>query len=113
MLDYVWGRPAADIMAGVARGRHDMAQPLTWIQIGSMAGASADIPSAALRSMPLQIVGSGIGSVPAADIVAELPELAQLISTGTVRTHTRAVPLADVEQVWPQPENGQRVVFTP
>jgi hypothetical protein len=100
-------------MAGFARGRHDSAQPLAWVQIGSMAGAEAAIPSAALRSMPLKIVGSGIGSVPVADILAELPELAAQIANGTLRTQARAVPLNEVEQVWPQPENGQRVVFTP
>lgn len=113
VIDYIWGAPAAELMAGVARGRHDSAQPLAWIQIGSMAGADAAIPSAALRSMPLQIVGSGIGSVPVTDILAELPQLAVAISNGTLRTQARAVPLAEVEQVWPQPENGQRVVFTP
>ena len=112
VIDYIWGAPAAELMAGFARARHDCAQPLTWIQIGSMAGAEADIPSAALRSMPLQIVGSGIGSVPVADILAELPELAVAISNGTLRTQAQAVPLADVEQAWQQPENGQRVVFT-
>ncbi|BBY66606.1 quinone oxidoreductase family protein [Mycolicibacterium helvum] len=113
VIDYLWGAPAAELMAGFARGRHDSAQPLAWVQIGSMAGAQADIPSAALRSMPLQIVGSGIGSVPVADILAELPQLAVAISNGTLRTQARAVPLSDVEQVWQQPENGQRVVFTP
>ncbi|WP_237159468.1 quinone oxidoreductase family protein [Mycolicibacterium rhodesiae] len=112
VLDYIWGPPAAELMAGFARSRHDTAQPLTWVQIGSMAGAGADIQSAALRSMPLQIVGSGIGSVPVADIISELPQLAELICTGTLRTQARAVPLAEVEQVWPQPENGQRLVFT-
>ncbi|OYN80884.1 quinone oxidoreductase family protein [Mycolicibacterium sphagni] len=113
VIDYIWGPPAAELMAGFARGRHDSAQPLSWVQIGSMAGANADIPSAALRSMPLQIVGSGIGSVPVTDIVAELPQLATEISKGTLRTQARGVPLAEVEQMWPQPENGQRVVFTP
>jgi len=113
VIDYIWGPPAAELMAGFARGRHDSAQPLTWIQIGSMAGASADIPAAALRSMPLQIVGSGIGSVAVADIVAELPELAAEISKGTLRTQARAIPLKGVEQAWQEPENGQRVVFTP
>jgi NADPH:quinone reductase-like Zn-dependent oxidoreductase len=112
VIDYLWGAPAVELMAGLARGRHDAAQPLSWIQIGSMAGAEAAIPSAALRSMPLQIVGSGIGSVSVADIVAELPQLAVAISDGTLRTQARAVALADVEQVWPEPENGQRVVFT-
>ena len=113
VIDYIWGAPAAELMAGLARARHDSWQPLTWIQIGSMAGAEAATSSAALRSMPLQIVGSGIGSVPVAELLAELPELADAISNGTLRTQARAVPLAEVEQVWQEPENGQRVVFTP
>lgn len=113
VLDYIWGQPAAELIAGIAAGRHDAAQSLTWVQIGSMAGATADIPAAALRAMPLQIVGSGIGSVPAADMLAELPELAVQLSRGTLHTQTRAVPLTEVEQAWLQPENGQRVVFTP
>lgn len=113
VVDYIWGQPAADLMAGFARERHGSAQQLTWIQIGSMAGANADIPSAALRSMPLQVVGSGIGSVPVSDFLAELSPLADEISTGTLRTQARAVPLAEVETVWEQPEDGQRVVFTP
>ncbi|AQT80438.1 quinone oxidoreductase [Mycolicibacterium litorale] len=113
VLDYIWGPPAADLIAGIAAGRHDSSQPLTWIQIGSMAGATADIPAAALRAMPLQIVGSGIGSVPVTDLLAELPELAVQISRGTLRTPTRTVPLAEVEQAWQQPEDGRRMVFTP
>lgn len=113
VLDYLWGQPAADLIGGIAAGRHDSTQPLTWIQIGSMAGATADIPAAALRATPLQLIGSGIGSVPAIDLFAELPELAAQISRGAWHTPTRAVPLAEVEQVWQQPENGQRVVLTP
>ncbi len=113
VIDYVWGRPAADLIAGIAARRHDSAQPLTWIQIGAMAGAGADIPAAALRSMPLQIVGSGLGSVATADMLAEFPELADEITRGTLRTPARAVPLRDVEQVWQEPEDGRRVVLTP
>jgi NADPH:quinone reductase-like Zn-dependent oxidoreductase len=113
VIDYLWGRPAAELMTGFARGRHDSAQPLAWVQIGSMAGAEADIPSAALRSMPLQIVGSGIGSVSVADMLAEFPELVGEIARGSLRTQARAARLGDVERVWQEPENGQRVVLTP
>ncbi|BBZ75713.1 hypothetical protein MANY_10500 [Mycolicibacterium anyangense] len=78
-----------------------------------MAGVTAQITAAALRSMPLQILGSGIGSVPTADVLGELPALTRAIADGALRTRPQAVPLSEVEQVWPQPENGQRIVFTP
>ena len=65
--------------------RTDRGQPLTWIEVGSVAGPTAAVPSAALRAVRLQIVGSGQGSVPTRDIVAELPELAAEITNGTFR----------------------------
>jgi hypothetical protein len=32
---------------------------------------------------------------------------------GTFQVNARAVPLADVEQAWGQPSNGERIVITP
>ena len=64
MIDYLWGQPTA-AMAAVVTDRADRGKPLTWIEIGSVAGTIALIPSAALRAARLQIVGSGQGSVSA------------------------------------------------
>ena len=112
VVDYLWGQPTADAMAAVVVNRTDRGQPLTWIEIGSVAGPTAAVPSAALRAVPLQIVGSGQGSVPARDILAELPELATEITSGTFQTAARPVPLADVETAWKDTES-QRIVITP
>ena len=100
VIDYLWGQPAADAMAAVVTNRTDRGQPLTWIEIGSVAGPTAAIPSAALRAARLQIVGSGQGSVPTRDILAELPALAAEITGGTFQVDARTVPLADVEAAW-------------
>ena len=113
VIDYVWGRPASEAMVAVVANRTDRSAPLTWIQIGSTAGPTADIPSAALRAARLQIVGSGQGSVPTRDIVAELPELAAAIGTGSFAVDARAVPLADVEAAWADTDSGRRIVITP
>jgi hypothetical protein len=43
--------------------RADSTAALTWIQIGSMAGELAAVPSVALRAARLQIIGSGIDSI--------------------------------------------------
>jgi NADPH:quinone reductase-like Zn-dependent oxidoreductase len=113
VIDYLWGEPAAAVMAAVVTGRADRARPLTWIQIGSVAGPTAAIPSAALRAARLQIVGSGQGSVPARDILAELPGLAARITSGSLRVDARPVSLADVETAWKDTGSDQRIVITP
>ncbi len=114
VIDYLWGQPAAAAMAAVVTDRADRGKPLTWIQIGSVAGATAPIPSAALRAARLQIVGSGQGSVSSREILAELPALAREITAGTFHVDARPPPLADVEQVWADAaRTAQRIVLTP
>ncbi len=113
VIDYLWGPITADVMAGIASSRSDPAKPLTWIEIGSVAGATAEIPSAALRAVRLQIAGSGQGSVPTRDILAELPTLATEISSGAFQIDARAVPLAEVEAAWRDTATDQRIVITP
>jgi NADPH:quinone reductase-like Zn-dependent oxidoreductase len=112
VIDYLWGEPGAAAMIAVVTARTDESKPLTWIEIGSVAGPVAPIPSAALRSTRLQIVGSGQGSVSPREIRAELPELASEITKGTFAIDANAVPLADVERVWAD-TTRRRVVFAP
>jgi hypothetical protein len=91
--------------------RTDRARPLTWIEIGSVAGPTAAIPSAALRAARLQIVGSGQGSVSTREILAELPALAEQITNGAFAIDAHPVPLADVEQAWAA--TARRIVVIP
>jgi len=100
VVDYVWGEPTARAIVDLLTARADRGAPLTWIQIGSVAGPEAPIPSAALRSARLQIVGSGIGSVPGRDFIEELPELASAVAEGAFEISARAVPLSAVETTW-------------
>src|SRR5580698_8830851 len=113
VIDYLWGEPTAAAMTAVVTDRADRGRPLTWLEIGSIAGPVAAIPSAALRAARLQIVGSGQGSVPTRDILAELPGLAAEITGGSFRIDARPVPLADVEAAWKDTGSDQRIVITP
>jgi NADPH:quinone reductase-like Zn-dependent oxidoreductase len=113
VIDYLWGPVTVDAMTAIATNRIDDSRPLTWIEIGSVAGPTAPIPSAALRALPLQIVGSGQGSVSTAGILAELPALVAEIASGALRIDVRAVPLADVTSAWQDTEISQRIVLTP
>jgi NADPH:quinone reductase-like Zn-dependent oxidoreductase len=114
VLDYVWGEPTAKAMADLLTARRDRSRPLTWIEIGSVAGPRAPIPSAALRSARLQIIGSGIGSVPGRDFVKEVPKLAEAVAEGTFDVRARAMPLSEVEQAWTAAaETSDRIVLVP
>jgi len=114
VLDYVWGQPAARAMADMLTARGDRSRPLTWIQIGSVAGPDSPIPSAALRSARLRIVGSGIGSVPGRDWIKEIPKLAAAVTKGSFDVRARTVPLADVEHAWTDAAHTtDRIVLVP
>lgn len=114
VIDYLWGQPTHDAMYAIVPRRSDDSQALTWIQVGSVAGLESPIPSAALRATRLQLVGSGQGSVAPRDIVAELAELAAAVNSHAFAIAARAVPLAAVEQAWPDAAiSTDRIVITP
>ncbi len=114
VLDYLWGAPAAHAMVALLTARRDRSKGLDWIQIGSVAGATLELPSAALRSTNLRVLGSGQGSVPTRAIVAELPRLADEILAGRIPVAALRVPLAQVEAAWNAPvPAGKRVVLVP
>jgi NADPH:quinone reductase-like Zn-dependent oxidoreductase len=113
VIDYLWGPATTEAMIAIATHRSDDRRPLAWIEIGAIAGPTAEIPSAALRALPLQIVGSGQGSVPTRDILAELPAIAEAITGGALRVDARAVPLTDVASAWQDGDGAERIVFTP
>jgi len=112
VLDYLWGEPAAAGMVAILTARTDRRAPLTWVQIGSIAGATAPVRSVALRSAKLQVVGSGIGSLGPDEILPELPALAAAVRDGAVTLPFREVPLADVATAWVQ-DSAERVVLVP
>jgi NADPH:quinone reductase-like Zn-dependent oxidoreductase len=114
VIDYLWGPATEQAIPAVVQARAERSRPLSWIQIGSMAGLTITLPSAALRAANLQLLGSGQGSVTPAGIVAELPELAAQITAGTFRVDAVSRPLSDVETVWSAPTpQGKRVVLAP
>jgi NADPH:quinone reductase-like Zn-dependent oxidoreductase len=114
VIDYLWGQPTTAAMVAVVTDRADHGKPLTWIEVGSVAGPTASIPSAALRAARLQIVGSGQGSVSTREILAELPALAQEITKGTFSIDARPTPLTEVGQAWADAAHmPQRIVLIP
>ncbi len=113
VIDYLWGSVSEQAIPALVEHRTERSKPLWWIEIGSMAGTTITLPSAALRAANLQLLGSGQGSLTTAAIVAELPELADQITSGTFLVDPLPTPLSDVESAWhAATAPGQRIVFT-
>jgi NADPH:quinone reductase-like Zn-dependent oxidoreductase len=113
VLDFLWGDPARNALYAIIPHRARDEQTLTWIQIGAVAGAESAIPSAALRAVDLQIIGSGQGSVAPADYREEVAALAGEVLEGSFGMAVRQVPLSEVEAVWADSGRPERIVFTP
>jgi NADPH:quinone reductase-like Zn-dependent oxidoreductase len=114
VVDYLWGPAAQAVLPAVLTARSDPSQPLTWVHIGAMSGPEASIPSVALRSHNLRIIGSGQGSLSMADYAAELPGLIGEIATGNLSIDALAMPLSEVESAWDSPVGRvRRIVFEP
>lgn len=110
VLDYLWGDAARRTMLALLPARKGH-QPLTWIEIGSMAGAELSLPAAALRAVDFTLIGSGQGSIAPQTYLRELPELARLISQGQFNTASTTLPLAQVTANWTNADD-KRLVFT-
>jgi len=63
VIDYLWGRSAERLLIAAAKAGKDSA-PIRFVQVGSASGSDISLPSAALRSSAIELMGSGIGSVP-------------------------------------------------
>ncbi len=114
VLDYLWGEPAARAIVAMLTVRSDRSRSVDWIQIGSVAGPTIELPSVALRSANLRVQGVGQGSVSGPAYLAELPSLVDEICSGALRLDTRTESLAEVESVWTSPEcPGVRTVLLP
>ncbi|GIJ43662.1 zinc-binding dehydrogenase [Virgisporangium aliadipatigenens] len=98
VLDFVWGAPAERVLRAATEGRGSRTgEPrLRYVQLGNDAGAEIPLRADTLRGSGLELLGSGVGSVAVADLVAGA---AELLAAGFDAPYT-AVPLRDAERVW-------------
>jgi NADPH:quinone reductase-like Zn-dependent oxidoreductase len=110
VIDYLWGKNAERLLiAGAKAGPSGV--PIRFVQIGSISGPNITLPSAVLRSSPVELMGSGLGSVPPDRFIAAVSGLLQAAVPGGFKIAAEPVPLAQVEQAWAR-DGGQRIVFT-
>jgi NADPH:quinone reductase-like Zn-dependent oxidoreductase len=110
VLDYLWGQSAERVIFAAAKAGKD-AVPIRFVHIGSVSAPNITLPSAALRSSAITLMGSGIGSIPVDGLVKSIGELMQATVPGGFEILTKILPLSEVEHVWTAANSMPRVVF--
>jgi NADPH:quinone reductase-like Zn-dependent oxidoreductase len=114
VLDYVWGAPAGATFDALLAARNQLVgRRVRYCNIGEMAGPQVTMGAHALRSMNLEIVGSGIGSVQPQEIRPELPQILELAAHGKLTMELELVPLAKIGEAWARGDQGKRIVIVP
>jgi NADPH:quinone reductase-like Zn-dependent oxidoreductase len=110
VLDYLWGQSAETLIVAAAKAGKD-GVPIRFVQIGAVSGGNIVLPSAALRSSALTLMGSGIGSIPRKSLIGAIRGVLQAAVPGKLKIETKVVPLSDVENTWNKDTGNSRVVF--
>ncbi len=110
VIDYLWGHPARMILTAFQFMPY---HPVKVVSVGEMAGADLKLPSAFLRSSPIELLGSGMGSFSRDQLTDYmkniLPEMFKLAANGQLTMDVETVPLKDVENSW-EKQSGKALV---
>jgi len=117
IIDYLWGHTAEMILA-ILKGKGSFTHKTRFVSIGAMTGDLIQLSAVNLRSVDLQLTGSGLGSWSKEQVrklfTEILPEMFQLAADGKLKVETIKVNLKDIETLWNiNLEDGKRIVVIP
>ena len=111
VIDYLWGESARTVIVAIAKGVEN-AKPVRFVHVG---GASREekieLPGAALRSSAIQLMGSGVKSVPFPKLLDAIRNVFDIAERANLQIATKSVPLSEIQEAWDSP-GKPRVVFT-
>ena len=99
VIDYLWGESAEMLLVAGAKGGEE-AKPIRFVQVGSMSGVDITLPSAVLRSSAIELMGSGIGSIPLESLLKAVEGVLHAAAMGALSIEAEVVSLSEVERVW-------------
>lgn len=99
VVDPVWGEPAVAALRAAAPGAR-------LVQIGTMAGETAQLPAAILRANNVDVLGHAVFHAPLEVRRRAYRELTEHAVNGDVVVSHEAVPLADVAIAWERQRAG-------
>jgi NADPH:quinone reductase-like Zn-dependent oxidoreductase len=110
VIDYLWGPSAKTVIVAVAKAVED-AHPVRFVHTG---GASREenieLPGAALRSSAIQLMGTGVKSVPFPKLLDCIRSALAAVAPARLQIATRIVPLSAIAETWHSP-GKPRLVF--
>jgi len=110
VIDYLWGKSAERLLIAATKAGAE-AMPIRFVQIGSVSGSNITLPSAVLRSSAIELMGSGINSIPRQRLVEAIDGVLQAATPGGFQIATKVAALSDVERVWSTDDGTRRTVF--
>lgn len=111
VLDYLSGPPTETVLAAIARN-YKAGTPLRYVIAGTAAGAVTTVPTSVLASIPLTLMGSGIGAVRVSDILQAAKDALQIAGTMQLHIDINELPLSKIAETWATNHDRRRVVFT-
>ena len=113
VVDYLWGQSARTIVVAIAKSVED-ARPVRFVHVGAASGEqNLEIPSAALRSSAIQLMGSGAKSVPFPRLLDAIGKVFAVTASANLQIATKTMPLAAIEEAWDAPGKPRVVVTIP
>lgn len=114
VLDYLWGH-SAELIFSVLKGNGNFTPKTRYVSVGSMSGDTIQLSAQILRSVDLQLSGSGLGSWTKDEVkllFSEiLPEMFLLASQNKLKVNIEKVNLVDIEKMWnADVSDGKRLV---
>lgn len=114
ILDYLWGH-SAELILTALKGNGSFTNKVRFVSIGSMSGENIQLSSGILRSVDLQLSGSGLGSWKKEEVqllFSEiLPEMFLLAAQNKLTVNIEEVSLFDIEKMWDKEvSDGKRLV---
>jgi NADPH:quinone reductase-like Zn-dependent oxidoreductase len=114
ILDYLWGH-SAELLFSFLKGKGNFTHKVRYVSIGAMSGDTIQLSAAILRSVDLQLSGSGLGSWKKEEVkllFSEiLPEMFLLAAQNKIKVNIETVNLIDIGKAWNiEVPDGKRLV---
>ncbi len=116
VIDYLWGH-SAEIILQSLKGNGSFTHKTRFVSIGGVTGDIIQLSAANLRSVDIELSGSGLGSwskEQVGKLFREiLPEMFQLAANNKLKVDTVTADLKDIASLWAlDVTDGKRVVVT-
>jgi NADPH:quinone reductase-like Zn-dependent oxidoreductase len=113
VIDYLWGESAKNVIVAIAKAVED-AHPVRFVHVGEASREeSVELGGAALRSSAIQLMGSGIQSVPFPKLLDAVKNVLDAALRAKLQIQKNTVPPSAIEENWSAPGKPRVVVTIP